>query len=79
MRPNLSATTGRHKVPRKPPVWKRPFMVEMRSVPFFLVARSKYAMKDGWPNETFASVVDHLSGVVEYTPIVIPMTDSVYP
>jgi hypothetical protein len=49
LRPHLSATRGRHRVPKNPPVWNRPFMVEIRSVPFFLVPSSKYVLKDGWP------------------------------
>lgn len=47
LRPNLSATIGRQRVPKNPPVWKRPFIVEMRSVPLLLVARSKYVINDG--------------------------------
>jgi hypothetical protein len=50
LRPNLSATMGRHKVPRNPPVWNRPFIVEMRSVPLLLVPRLKYKINDGWPS-----------------------------
>jgi hypothetical protein len=46
-RPHLSATQGRERVPMTPPVWKRPFMEEMRSTPLLRVAKSKYSIKDG--------------------------------
>jgi len=47
--PHLSATVGRRSDPITPPVWKRPFIVEIRSVPLLLVARLKYSMNVGWP------------------------------
>jgi len=38
-------------VPITPPAWNNPFIVAIKSVPSLLVARSKYAMKDGWPTD----------------------------
>jgi len=39
--PQRSATVGNKSVPRTPPAWKRPFMVEMRPVPLDRVSRAK--------------------------------------
>jgi hypothetical protein len=54
LRPHLSATVGSSIVPITPPVWNRPFIVDIRSVPSERVARSKYSMNDGCPNEVLA-------------------------
>lgn len=40
-RPNLSAISGRRRVPMTPPAWNNPFIVEIKSVPLLFVSSSK--------------------------------------
>ena len=49
-RPSLSACGMHESAPKRPPTWKRPFMVPIMSGVLGLVSRPKYALNVGWPS-----------------------------
>lgn len=79
LRPHLSAIQGMVRVPMTPPVWKRPFVDEMRSVALGRVSSFMYLMNEGWP-----AVVSVIKPVDDRTyqgsiPSVVPMMEALYP